>query len=94
MAESLLSPAWLPSKFHLILRCVPAAVRTPESSSSQPESFPSKVRKEQSFQVNDAEKEKIDSAKEHKAKSEAYRVSEVRVQKLYKALKRSIAKSR
>ena len=44
--------------------------------------------------MNDAEKEKIDSAKEHKAKSEAYRVSEVRVQKLYKALKRSIAKSR
>ena len=46
------------------------------------------------FQVNDAEKDKIDSAKEHKVKSEAYRISEVRVQKLLKTLKRSIAKSR
>ena len=46
------------------------------------------------FKVNDAEKDKIDSAKEHKAKSEAYRISEVRVQKLHKSLKRSIAKSR
>jgi hypothetical protein len=44
--------------------------------------------------VNDAEKEKIDSAKEHKEKSEAYQVAEMRVQQLHKALKRAIGKSR
>lgn len=46
------------------------------------------------FQVNDAEREKIESAAEHRRTSALYHEAETRVKALQKELKRAIAKSR
>lgn len=46
------------------------------------------------FQVNDAEKERMESATEHRRTSALYHEAETRVKALQKELKRAIAKSR
>ena len=46
------------------------------------------------LQVNESEREKIESSAEHKRKYKAYQKSEAKVQQLQKNLKRSINKSR
>ena len=56
--------------------------------------FLARLKLQISLQVNESEKEKNDSAKEHKLKYRSYQKAESRVQDLQKKLRRSINKSR